>query len=437
MEALKAFFLGFFSDRYAEKATKGGFIPLVLNVVLAIVVIFFGAVGTEHLSFYPRYDNSPDFKATVTDLFAATQDENKISLFVGEDKYVKAKRGDGDYEKAMLVNTFISAEDRAAYPVGGYDVVVDTREATLYDDFEAYCLSKDGDGLQITYEEYLTLSEAAKKGFEFKIRYTTDEVDLSEEKTSARVDYLKGKDATAKQAVQELETKRTSGEIDDKAYANGVWVLYVKNYYPDLSEYEKTTGVPLVRNYYYHNYTLAGEKNYLFVFDDSVVGSFTTADGKVEEFYGFYENFPYGVITDGKDFIQTAFSSSFYLSRYVGFVNIMRFLPIYIVMPLVAALISYLIVKIGEKEKAKKFSFVLKITATFILWSAILAALITYALSFFIDRGLIFTTVSVIYFVVIMIRSVIWFTTDIAKTKKEAADDNDGNKGETIDSLRG
>ncbi|MBP5177847.1 MAG: hypothetical protein ILP02_04625, partial [Clostridia bacterium] len=366
----------------------------------------------------------------------AEKDENKIALFVGEDKYAKAKRGDGDYQKAMLVNTFISAEDREAYSVGGYDVVVDTRDAYVYDDFEAYCVSKDGDGLEITYEEYLSLSEAAKKGFEFKIRYTPYEVDLSEAKTLARVDYLKEKDSAAKQAARELETKHAAGETDDKTYANDVWALYVKNYYPDLSGYEKTTGVPLVRNYYYHNYTLAGEKNYLLVFDDSIVGSFTTTDGKTEEFYGFYENFAYGDITDGGDFIRTAFSASFYLSQYVGFVNVMRFLPIYIVMPLVAALIAYLIIRIAEKEKAKRFSFVLKITATFILWSAIFATLITYVLSFFIDRGLIFTTVSVIYFVVIMVRCVIWFTTDITKFKKHAEDDN-GNKGETIDSLRG
>ena len=434
MEKIKTYFLGFFSNAYAQKATKGGFVPLAVNLILAIIVIFFGTVGAEYVSFYPRYGQADDFKATVNKLFTA-DGGNNITLFVDGDKYVTAGRGEGERKKAAIVDTFLSEEDRALYSVGGYNVVVDTRDAYAYADFEAYCESTDGDGITITYEEYRYLSEAAKKNFKFKIRYTPNEVDLSGEKTAERFEYLSAQGGDTAQAAGELKNKFASGETDEKEYAGNVWALYVKTYYPDLSEYEQNTGVPLIRNYYYHTYTLNGEKNYLFIFDDSVIGCFTTADGLAEEFYGFYENFPYGVVTDYENFIETAFSASFYLTQYVGFMNVMRFLPIYVLMPLVATIISYFIVKIGEKEKPKKFSDVLKITATFILWSAMIAAAATFALSLVIDRGLIFTAISVLYFIVITIRSIVWFSADIAKYKKDA--DAIGETGEKIDSLRG
>ena len=418
MEKLKIFGLGFFSDKYAEKAIKGGFGLLSINIILAIVVIFFGSVFAEFSAFYPRYDSAADFDRTVNNLFAPSDKDNEISLFIGEDKCVTASRGGGAYEKTMLVNTFLSGDDRAAYSSGGFNVVIDTRDAYLYDDFEAYCESNGGDGSTITYEEYLTLTEVAKKNYDFKIRYTPNEVDLSDEKTGERVDYLLNNAGSA-EAIEKLNNELSTGEISDTAYKNDVWVLYVKSYYPDLSEYETTADAPLVRNYYYYNYTLKGENDYLFVFSDSIVGSFTAADGNVEEFYGFFVKFPYGRITDSKSFVKTAYSASVDLHIYVGLMNVMRFMPLYILMPLVAVLISYLIVYIGEREKARKFSEVLKIISSFILWSAIFAVAITAVLSFFIKREMIFTIVSVLYFVVIMIRSIIWFSADIAKRRKD------------------
>ena len=418
MEKLKIFGLGFFSDKYAEKAVKGGFGLLTINIILAIVVIFFGSVFTEFLAFYPRYDSAVDFNKTVNNLFRPADKDNEISLFIDENKCVTASRGGGAYEEKMLVNTFLNEADRAAYSSGGFNVVIDTRDAYLYDDFETYCESDGGD--VITYEEYLTLTETAKKNYDFKIRYTPNEVDLSDEKTNEREEYLLNSADSAKD-LEELKTKLSSGETSDADYRNEVWVLFVKSYYPDLSGYETAAKAPLVRNYYYYNYTLKGENDYLFVFSDSIVGSFT-AGGGTEEFYGFFSKFPYGKINSGEDLVKTAYSASVDLNIYVGIVNIMRFLPVYVLMPLVAVLISYLIVYIGEREKARKFSEVLKIIATYILWSAVFAVVSGAILSFFIKREMIFTAVSVLYFVVMMIRSIIWFTIDIAKRKKD--DDN-------------
>ena len=432
MEKLKAFALGFFSDGCANKAAKGGFLPLIINLVLAIAIVFLGTVGADMFSFYPRYGSAENFKGTVSKLFAPDEGENAISILVDEDGLATASRGGGEYEKALLVDTFSSESDRKAYSVGGYNVVVDTRDAALYDDFIAYCEPKSGEGETITYEQYLSLSESAKDYYIFKIRYTPFEADLSDEKTADREKYLS--DNGGEQSIAELKSKLTAGEISAKEYNGGVWELFVKSYYPDLGEYETTSAVPLLRNYYYHNYTLKGETDYLFVFDDSVIGSFT-ADGRQEEFYGFYNKFPAGVTDGGDGFIETAFSGSVYLSEYIAFVNVIRFLPVYVVMPLTAALIAYLIIKIAERERAKRFSEVVKITATFIAWSAVFAAVITFILSFFIDRGLIFTVLTVSFFVVMMIRTVVWFATETAKFKKAAEDI--GESGEKFDSLRG
>ena len=420
-EKLKVFGLGFFSNKIADKAQNGGFGLFFINVTLALLVILFGTVLVETLSFYPRYSAANDFKATVNGLFDGGNGD-AISLLVGENGTVTARRGDGEYGKNVFADTFLSEEDRKAYSIGGYNVVVDTRDVNLYAEFTAYCVSASG--AEISYEDYLALSEAEKSGYAFKIRYTPNEVDLTDGKTAERENYLSEKGGAALEDLGRLKADLTDGKIDERAYKNGVWALYVKNYYPELTEYEKTSYAPLVRNYYFHNYTLKGEKNYLFVFSDSVVGSFTTSDGKTEEFYGFYEKFPVGEITDGKDFIETVFSSSVGISEYVAFSLVMRFLPIYLVMPIVAALIAYLIVKIGEREKPKRFSSVFKITATFVLWSAIFAAVIAYLISFFIERTLAFTVVTVSFFAVLMIRSIVWFVSDVAAYRRSQENNN-------------
>ena len=419
MERLKIFGLGFFSNKTAEKSIKGGFGLLVVNFILVLVVIFFGTALIEMASFYPRYDNAPQLKSTVSKLFAPSDSGDALTFYVDEDKYLSASRGDEGYKKAMLVNTFLSDEDRAAYSSGGFNVVVDTRPASLYAYFEAYCESTAGDGQTITYEEYLSLNEIARQNYRFRIRYTPDEVDLSDEKTAERKNYLVERGGTTVDDVNALENELSTGERDEKSYKEGRWVLFVKDYYPDMSEYEQTAEAPLVRNYYYHTYTAAGETNYLFIFDDSVIGAFTTTDGKTDSFYGFYQNFAAGKITDGDGFIETAFSASAGLNYYVALMNIMRFLPVYIVMPIVAALIAYLIEKIAARGSARGFSAVLKVVSSFILWSAIFAAAITFGLSLFVDRSLVFVVISVAYFVVITARSIIWFIADINKLKKQ------------------
>ena len=409
-EKLKVFFLGFFSDNVAKKAEKGGLLLMFINFILALTVLFVATFTIETAAFYPRYASAENLKQTVDNLFRPSDRENAVTLYLSSDGYVLAKRGDGEYQSAVIVDTFLSEEDRLTYSAGGFNVVVDTREAGLYDDFIAYCQSDDG--LKISYEEYLDLTELAKKSFTFKIEYTPNEVDLSNEKTAERKTYLS---EHAQTELDALDEKLSSGELDEIGYNGQVWALYVKTYYPDLKEYETITGVPLLRNYYYHNYTLNGETDYLFVFNDSVIGSFTEKNGKVEEFYGFYQNFSVGEITDGESFIKTAYSASIKLNEYVAFMRMMRFLPIYMVMPIVVALIAYLIIKIGARERAGRFLPCLKVVATFIFWSSLISAAVTYILSFFVERSLIFMLLSSLFFVVMMVRGIIWMIGEITR----------------------
>ena len=415
MEKLKVFFGGFFSNTCAEKAEKGGFLPFMINLILSVVVIFFGTLAVDILSFYPKYDGATYLKKTVENLI--DKSVSGVSLTVGEDGLLRAT-ADGETVFGAAIDTFLSEDDKIAYSVGGFDLVVDTRDAMAYDDFEAYCVSLS-DGSVISYEDYLGFAESQKSNYEFKIRYTLREVDLSDEKTADRENFLIGKGGSAAEESAELKRKLSSGEIDEVGYKNGVWVLFVKNYYPDLSQWEKTSSAPLVRNYYYHNYALEGKTDYLFVFSDSLVCSYRTADGKTERFYGFYDKLPVGTVTDGDEFVKTAFLSSVRLSEYVYLMNVMRFLPLYVIMPLVAVIISFLVIRIGERERARKFSDVLKIVSTFIFWSAVVAAIVTFGLTLVFGRDLIFTIISVCYFCVLMIRSIVWFAADIAKRKAE------------------
>ena len=174
---LKFIGLSFFSDKISKEAVKRGYLNIVLGVLFALVFLFCGVLAADMAPFSAHYNNSPDFTAFVRNAVGG------LNLEVSS----------GKISSPRIVDTFSVSADAAAYAVNGYNLVVDTRSADAYDDFEAYYISNDGKGQEITPEEYATLSDVAKRNFEFKIRYTARELVLTDDLTAEHEKYLKDK----------------------------------------------------------------------------------------------------------------------------------------------------------------------------------------------------------------------------------------------------
>ena len=210
---LKFIGLSFFSDKISKEAVKRGYLNIVLGVLFALVFLFCGVLAADMAPFSAHYNNSPDFTAFVRNAVGG------LNLEVSS----------GKISSPRIVDTFSVSADAAAYAVNGYNLVVDTRSADAYDDFEAYYISNDGKGQEITPEEYATLSDVAKRNFEFKIRYTARELVLTDDLTAEHEKYLKDKGS---ESFAELSKKQ--GEMPRAEYRRQVYRLYVKEYYPDV-----------------------------------------------------------------------------------------------------------------------------------------------------------------------------------------------------------
>lgn len=400
---LKFIGLSFFSDKISKEAVKRGYMNFVLGFVLSLIFLFCGVLAADLLPFPTHYKNSTSFTAFVRN--AVTSKSFNLSVT------------DGKLSADCIADTFLSEEDAAAYGIDGYNLVVDTRPADAFDDFEAYYISNDGKEQKITLEEYETLSDVAKRNFVFKIRYTPNELVLDDELTAEHENYLKSINS---KSFDELQ-KNQSG-LSREEYRRQVYNLYVKAYYPDLSTYESTGGAPLLRNYYFHNYVNADAEKYFFIFDDSCAGAFKTDSGAEITFYGFYKNFADGTTfsteKEADDFINNSFFATSSLSVYVYFMNIIRLLPFVALMPVILALIAYCVLRLVKSDAGKSFGGCVKIIGSYLLFGALFAAIITFICGYFVPRSSLMIAVLLIFFIILLLRTAVFIVIESLTVRK-------------------
>lgn len=399
---LKFFGLSFFSDKISKQALKRGYSGFVLGMIFALVFLFCGVLAADILPFKTHYNGSEDFKTFVRGAFES------VSLEVKS----------GRISSPSVTDTFLNAGDAEKYCLNGYQLVIDTRPADALDDFQAYYLSNDGENQEITLEEYATLSDVAKRNFDFRIRYTPDELVLTDELTAEHEIYLAEKNDAG---YTELRNKQ--GELSRGEYQRQVYALFVKSYYPDLSAYESTGSVPLLRNYYYHNYADGDFDKYFMIFDDSCAGAFVTDGGLKVSFYGFYNGFPDGKISATAEaadaFVTKSFAATSQLSVYVYMMNILRLLPFIVLMPLVLALICFCVFRLMKAEWCKGFGGCVKIVGSYLLFGSFFAAVITFILGYFVPRGKLLLAAVITFFLILLIRTAVFIIYERLTLKKE------------------
>lgn len=415
---LKFFFLSFFSHDISKDAKKREYTNAFLGFVLALVFIWVGFVGGDMLPFGTHYSNSPDFMASVHSVFANTDLNKRIDAEI-YNGVLKVKKDGVNYAEGLLINTFESSTDKEIYSVNGYNVVVDMRPADMLAEVEAYCVSNDGKNTVISYEEYLELNEAPRLNFDFKLRYTGNALELSDEAVEGYREYVDGISSENKNATEKLVNDFAENKITKYEYNKGIYELYFINYYPEITAYESTSKVPLLRNYYYHQYITQGAQKYLFVFDDYMVASFETKDGIDVSFYGFYSDLENGsLIVDGAmqteanaladRFIKDSFKALGILNLYLYFMNVLSFVPFIALMLLVVTLLAYSLLKLRSIKSINSFGAMLKIVGSFQWFSGAISAVITVIISFFVGRSMMNTLPLVLFFVTLAIRSIVF-----------------------------
>ena len=423
------FGLSFFSDKISKEGAKRGYTNVFLGLLLAFAFIWAGFVGAEMLPFSARYHHSSDFAATVRSVLANSDVDKRISIEV-QDGRLKIKNSDGEYTQALLVNTFESVADKQSYSANGYNVIVDSRPADTLAEVEVYCISNDGQNTVITYEDYLTLSDVAKLNFDFKLRYTGNELKLNNELVEGYRAYVDGLSDENKTATQKHANDLAESKITEEEYNRAIYKLYFTNYYPQITEYESSSKVPLLRNYYYHQYLKNGESNYLFIFDDYMAGSFQTNSGMDVLFYGFYNDMENGVLVAedltqaeanraADNFVKKSFLSIAPLSFYSYAMNVFSLIPFITLMPMVVAILAYSILKLRGIESIGSMGAVFKIVGSYVWFSAMTSAVLTVIASFFVQPTILTALPLLLFFVTLAIRSIIFAIDEVKSYLKQ------------------
>lgn len=411
----KFFGTSFFSHKAAKEAARRGYTNAFLGFVLALILLWCGFVGGDMLPFGAQYNSSADFKATVHAVLADS--DKRIDAEIA-DGILRAKK-DGEYTESLLVNTLERDSDKQNYSLNGYHVVVDLRPASTPAEVEAYCVSNDGKNTIISYDDYLTLSDVARLNFDFKLKYTGNALELTDKLVSEYRLHLESLNDEIKSKVEKITKDFSDNIITKSDYNSEIYKLYFTNYYPDIAEYESASEIPLLRNYYYHQYISKGIKKYLFIFDDYLTASFETNGGTEVAFYGFYSDMKDGALVQADApqdeanaaadrFIKDSFNETAVLNLYAHGMNVISLVPFIALMLLVATLLTYSLLKLRGVESIASLGAMIKIIGSFTWFSGAISAVLTLIIAFIAGRSMISAWPLVLFFAALMIRSIIF-----------------------------
>ena len=426
---IKFFCLSFFSDKSSKEAAKRGYSNVFLGLFLTFALLWCGFVGGEMLPFAAHYKRSPDFRSTVHAVLSNPDISKRISAEV-VDGCLEMHKGEDESSEELLIDTFKNDLDKQTYSVNGYNVIVDSRSADSLAEIEAYCVSNDGKNTEISYQDYLTLSEVARLNFDFKLRYTGNELKLSNEMVENHLSYLNTLGGENQSKAQEYVQELADGKITKNEYNLAIYKLFFINYYPDITDYESESEVPLLRNYYYHEYLKNSNGKYLFIFDDYIAASFETVSGLKTSFYGFYNGFENDTLIAGNDdqamaekkadeFIKDSFAAMAPLSMYAYAINVFSLIPFIALMPMVVALLAYSILKLRVAEIMLSFGAMFKIVGSYLWMSAVISAALTIMISFFASQSVLSVLPLLLLFVVLAIRALIYVINEDQLHKKQ------------------
>ena len=426
---LKRFTLSLFSDSQAKESVRYGFGGILLSSVLALIFLFLGVFAGKTVPFGAYYGGADDFRGFIYNALIGSDTAEPISVTVKDGKAEVTSGG-----KAVLINTFTEEDDRQKYSVNGYQLIVDSREvADIYDDFEAYCIDKDG-GEEITYEEYLKLDAQNKKQYRFAVRYTGEQKIITDADAAGYADYISASgDDEAKEELKKLQDKR--GELTAQEYNDGVYELYVKSYYPDVY---LVTGenVPTLRTYYYR-LTLKSGGKYLCLFGDMVIASFESYGGGALTFGGYYKDgnnlFANGTAEGGSGAVDKFFKALYYdglsmlfLMELLNSITVIVFAELIIVG---CMLVCYGICKFKKIKLCDTLGKSAKLVASYAHVGALLAAVAAFCLGFVLKGTAVTAVTFGVFALILLVRTVILLLRE-AKAQPNSAEPEAGGDGD-------
>lgn len=418
VEWLKFYFLGFFSEKQAKKSYRTGALSIILSAVLTFLLFFVGFYAADIIPFSTHYENAAKYRQFAENAF----DNGKAPVKINAEKAVYPNK----------INTYTSEADKEKYCTDGYNLIVDTRPSDTFIRFTQYAVKGEE---EIDYEAYLALDEEDKKQYLLKIRYFDEELVLTDEDTERHIGFLEqasveGGEKFNKSAAEDY--RKLNGDkqnMNEEEYAEQLYYLFIKYYYVGAGSLLKGAKAPVLCDYYYINYIIGGKSDYLYVFDELCTGSFTSDRGVPVVFGGYYDGQPDGEVTDINGFIKLIFYDSAGEAVASYFFTVIMQIPYILIIPIVLALLLWLIGKALKAENNQSFTNYYKISNCFVLFSAIFTAVITFVCGFFFSARIVAKFMPLIFGIILVVRTCVSFAIDFAASKRAVANEVDNTNG--------
>ena len=409
----------FFVNKYATDGARRGAWNAVVAFLIGWALIFIGLMVGYTSSFPKLYASSP-----LSVLMSDVIKENGLTVKVEDKKVVSGVNE--NFNNGVVINTFTNPVDEV-FKVDGYNLIWDTRQlATTYDDFKIVCESKNGDK-EISYEDYkTTLSDSAKNDYEIKVKYSGIAIAFTSERVDGYLNYLdrtcmesdEAYNAVISKEYKKLITDKASGTINESDYINYVYELYVKAYYPEIEGKDAFAEVPVVRTWYVENiFKNKEQKNYIAVLEDMLIGDFVADNGVPVHFNGYYLKLD-GNITDGDTLVKGAFDGSLAINLNVYFINLLTITPLLILVPVILALIMWIVAKALKIDEYIRFGADLKIVCSFVLVTSLLTFLFSIAASFMLPQGTVYSFTFLVYCLILLVRTALFAIIEFVKEKR-------------------
>lgn len=418
IEWLKFYFLGFFSEKQARKSNRTGALTVIFYAVFASLVFFIGFYAADIVPFSTHYNNAPSYSRFVDNAF----DNGETPIEINAEKAVYP----------VKINTYTSETDKEKYCSDGYNLIVDTRPSDMLIRFIQYAVKGEE---EIDYEAYLALNEEDKKQYSLRIRYLDEELVLTAADTERHIVFfeqasIEGGEKFNKSAADDY--KKLNGDkqnMTNEEYAEQLYYLFIKYYYVGAGSLLYGAKAPVLCDYYYINYIIGGKSDYLYIFDTLCTGSFTTNRGVPVVFGGYYDGQPDGEVTDINGFIKQIFYASAGASAAAYFYTIIMQIPFILIIPIVLALLLWLIGKATKGENNQSYTNYYKLTNCFVLFSAIFTAVITFICGFFFSARIMAKFMPLIFGILLTVRTSVSFAIDCASLKRAGANEVDSTNG--------
>ncbi len=409
VEWLKFYFLGFFSEKHANKSGRSGALSIILSAILAFILFFIGFYAADIVPFSTHYENASNYRRFAENAF----DDVPVKIVAEKAVY------------PVKINTYTSEADKEKYRSDGYDLIIDTRPSDTLICFTQYAVKGDR---EIDYETYLALDEKDKKKYSLKIRYSDEQLVLTDEDTARHIGFLdrisaeggENYNSAAADDYKKLNDDRQN--MTDEEYAEQLYYLFIKYYYVGAGSLLDGAKAPVLCDHYYIDYILGGKTNYLYVFDTLCTGSFTSDRRVPVSFGGYYDGHPDGEVTDINAFIKKIFYASADAAISSYFFTVLMQIPYILLIPIAIALLFWLIGKAAKSGDKQSFTYHYKKSSYFVFYSAVFTAVITFVCGFFFSARIVAKFMPLIFGIILLLRTCVSFAMDISAAKRAATD---------------